>query len=93
MARRLGWSDELLDDLANFQQRPELSEREKAAVRFAEQMTRDAHHIDDAMWEELKRHFDEGEIVELGAVVGLFNYFNRFNDALGIEITPSGWPT
>lgn len=92
MARRLGWSDELLDDLANFQQRPELSEREKAAVRFAEQMTRDAHHIDDAMWEELKRHFDEGEIVELGAVVGLFNYFNRFNDAFRMEPTKPGPP-
>ena len=32
-------------------------------------------------------HFDEGEIVELAAVIGLFNYFNRFNDALQIPIT------
>lgn len=38
----------------------------------------------------LRRHFDEGEIVEICAVVGLFNYFNRFNDALGMEPTKPG---
>ena len=31
--------------------------------------------------------FDEGEIVELMAAVGLFNYFNRFNNALLMEPT------
>jgi len=31
--------------------------------------------------------FDEGEIVELLAAIGLFNYFNRFNDALRMEPT------
>ena len=39
-----------------------------------------------------KAHFDDGQIVELAAVIGLFNYFNRFNDALRVEITPPGMP-
>ncbi len=50
-------------------------------------MTRDAHTVDDQLWAELRRHFDEGEIVELAAAIGLFNYFNRFNDALRMEPT------
>jgi len=50
-------------------------------------MTRDAHTIDDQLWAELRQYFDEGQIVELAATVGLFNYFNRFNDALKIEPT------
>ncbi len=39
-----------------------------------------------------KRNFDDGQIVELAAVIGLFNYFNRFNDALRVEITKPGMP-
>ena len=92
MARRLGWSEDLLQHLAEFEQRSDLTEREKAALAFAERMTRDAHHVDDALWARLKQHFDEGEIVELGCVVGLFNYFNRFNDALQMEPTKTGPP-
>ena len=39
---------------------------------------------------DLKRHWSEGEIVEIAAVVGIFNYFNRFNDAFGMEPTKPG---
>ena len=87
MARRLGWSDEQIADLANFEQRQGFSAAEKAALSLAERMTRDAHQVDDALWKQLRSHFDEGEIVELAAAIGLFNYFNRFNDALRMEPT------
>lgn len=40
--------------------------------------------------EALKRHWSEGEIVEIAAVVGTFNYFNRFNDAFAVEPTRPG---
>ena len=50
-------------------------------------MTTDPHNFDDTQWTELRRHFDEGEIVELAASIGLFNYFNRFNDVLKMEPT------
>ncbi|MFZ3213538.1 MAG: hypothetical protein WA188_18695 [Terriglobales bacterium] len=56
-------------------------------MRLAERMTRDAHSVDDQLWAELRRHYDDGQIVELAAAIGLFNYFNRFNDALRMEIT------
>lgn len=50
-------------------------------------MTRDAHEVSDALWQELRAYYDEGEIIELAAAIGLFNYFNRFNDALKMEPT------
>ena len=87
MARRLGWSDDLLQHLAEFETRNDLTDREKAAIRLAEQMTRDAHRVSDEQFAELRRHFDEGEVVELASAIGLFNYFNRFNDALQMEPT------
>jgi alkylhydroperoxidase family enzyme len=54
---------------------------------LAERVTRDAHNVDDKLFGELRHHFDEGEIIELLAAIGLFNYFNRFNDALEMEPT------
>ncbi len=50
-------------------------------------MTIDAHEVSDELWAELRRHYEEGEIIELAAAIGLFNYFNRFNDALRVEPT------
>ncbi len=65
-------------------------EREKAALRFGLQMTRDANRVSDEVFAELRRRFDEGEIVEIACVVGLFAYFNRFNEALRMEPTRPG---
>ncbi|HET9743710.1 MAG TPA: hypothetical protein VFQ00_13250 [Terriglobales bacterium] len=87
MARRLGWSDEQIEHLADFESRSDFDEREKAALRLAEIETRDPHAFDDAHWADLRRHFDEGEIIELVAAIGLFNYFNRVNDVLRMEPT------
>ena len=87
MARRHGWTDDQIDNLADFEQRTDFSDKEKVALRLAERVTHDAHTVDNEFWQELRRHFDEGEVVELLAAIGLFNYFNRFNDALEMEPT------
>jgi alkylhydroperoxidase family enzyme len=87
LARRLGWTDDQIAHLSEFESRSDFSDQEKVALRLAERVTRDAHGVDDEFWQELRRHFDEGEIVELLAAIGLFNYFNRFNDALRMEPT------
>ena len=50
-------------------------------------MTRDPHGISDQEYARLRGHYDEGAIVEIAAVAGLFNYFNRFNDALRVPVT------
>lgn len=87
MARRHGWSEDQIQHLADFEKRADFTAAEKAALRLAEHMTRDAHQVDDELWAELRRHFNEGEVIELAAAIGLFNYFNRFNDALRMEPT------
>ena len=87
MARRLGWSEEQINNLHHFEGRSDFTDREKAALRLAERMTEDARNVDEALWNDLRRHFEEGELVELLAAIGLFNYFNRFNDVLLMEPT------
>jgi alkylhydroperoxidase family enzyme len=53
-------------------------------------LTLDAQRIDDALFARLREHYDEGEIVEISAMAGLFNYFNRVNDALRMQPTKPG---
>ena len=87
MARRHGWTDDQINNLANFRNRSDFNDAEKAALELAERVTRDPHSVDDDFWAELRKYYDEGEIIELLAAIGLFNYFNRFNDALRMEPT------
>lgn len=65
----------------------EFTPAERAAFTLAERMTTDAHGADEDVWASLREHFDDGQIIELASVIGLFNYFNRFNDALQVDIT------
>ena len=53
-------------------------------------MTRGANGMTDGDVLALRAHWSEGEAVEIAAVVGIFNYFNRFNDAFGVEPTRPG---
>lgn len=86
----LGWTREQIENLAEFESRDDFSPAEKSALRLAGMMTLDANRIPDDEFESLRKHFDEGQIVELMAAVGLFNYFNRFNNALQMEPTKPG---
>ena len=85
LARQLGVSEALLDALYRIDEHRHLfTDRELVALRFAEIMTTGAREVDEILWDELQAHFDDGEIVELATVIGLFNFFNRFADALRI---------
>lgn len=64
------------------------TEPEKAAIRFAEQVTHDAHAISDSHFEKLKKWFSEEQIVEITLVCCMANFTNRFNDALRIPLDP-----
>ena len=48
-------------------------------------MALDPHKIDDAFFVDLKRHFTEAEIVELGVSIAMNLGFGRFTAALGVE--------
>jgi alkylhydroperoxidase family enzyme len=53
-------------------------------------MTLEASNMTDEDVEALRRHYEEGEVVEICLVVGTFNSFNRINDALGVQPTGPG---
>jgi alkylhydroperoxidase family enzyme len=65
----------------------ELSDADASAVRYAEQITPTGSTVDDAGYELLARHWAPEQIVEITAVIALFNYFNRFAEALHVPVT------
>lgn len=71
-------------DLAEFRTSPHFSERERAALAFTEEMTRD-RKVSDATFEALRSHFDERQIVELSWLNALGNFYNLQAVALALE--------
>jgi alkylhydroperoxidase family enzyme len=63
------------------------TEKELVALELADRISESGHAVSDELWERLLQHFERDELIELVSVCGLFNYFNRVNDALNMEIT------
>lgn len=64
---------------------PLFDEREKAALMFAEELTRDAS-LSVAAFARIRMHFSDDEIVELSAVVGLWCMWNRMVDVVKPDV-------
>jgi uncharacterized peroxidase-related enzyme len=62
------------------------SEKERAALTYAEKLTRAPHDITDVNFSDLKKHFSDPEIVDLHLLTGLANLTNRFTDPLGLDL-------
>ena len=70
------------------------SERERAALHWAEQMTRltDPHHGDrDTDFEQLKSLFSDQEIVELSWTIAQFNTWNQMAVGMGCQRRRRNW--
>lgn len=63
---------------------PRLSPRERAAVRYADQMWRDHHGLTDALWSELMSVFTYEEFVELGMSVANYIGMGQLIAMLGL---------
>jgi GAF domain len=88
LAKQLGVSEEAITGLQDPDHFPFPADQ-AAALRFADAMTRGSGEAPEAIFAELRRRFDEAQVVEIATVIGLFNYFNRFNNALQVPITLS----
>jgi len=62
-----------------------LEPREALAVRWAEKCATDFRAVDDAFKAELREHFSEAEIVELGMMIGQYLSFGRLLVQLGLD--------
>lgn len=75
-----------LDAVWNFRSSPLFTSAERAVLEFAAAAASVPGAVDDAIAAELRRHWDDGEIVEIAGVVALFGFLNRWNDAMATEL-------
>jgi alkylhydroperoxidase family enzyme len=73
-----------LDAIGDYAKSPLFTPAERAALAYAEEMCRTPVEVPDAVFNELRRHFNEPQIVELTAAIAIENLRARFNRALQI---------
>ena len=71
---------------SDYMNSPDLDERQKAAIRWAEAVTLLTARDDDAAFAAMKQHFSEKQIVELTVFCGMWNYSNRLCEALHVDL-------
>jgi alkylhydroperoxidase family enzyme len=87
--RAAGETEQKLYGLAAWREAPFYSERERAALAWAEALTLVSEgEVSDAIYEQARQRFDEKELVNLTLAITTINSWNRW--AIGFR-TPVGW--
>ncbi len=84
IARRSGLSDEQLLALPSYRASTLFTALEKLVLDYAVGMSRTPVEVSDALFAELRKHFDDAQLVELTHVIAMENMRGRFNGALGV---------
>lgn len=85
MGRTAGVTEAQLMALPDFETSTALNEVEKLVLRYAVAMTATPVEVSEELFEALRRHFDEKQLVELTSGIAWENYRARFNHAFCIE--------
>jgi hypothetical protein len=73
----------LLDEgIAHYAASQRFTPAEKIALRYSELMSTNPDLVDDALFSELRKHFTDDEIVELGVFIGINLGFHTFFGSL-----------
>ena len=78
-------TEELIAEVPNYRESKLLAPHEKAAIRFAEVLAGDHLSASDELFGELREHFTESEIIDLGFRMMTYVGYTRFIAVLGIE--------
>lgn len=81
-----GVSDAKIEQLWEFETSGLFTDAERAAMRVAWKAGQLPNTCDEEDFKHLKAHWDEGQIIEIVASIGLFGYLNRWNDTLATEL-------
>ncbi|KOY86276.1 peroxidase [bacterium 336/3] len=85
-AERYGAEQEKLDHIWEYRTHTAFSDAERVALDFALAASTVPNAVDDTISENLRKHWDDGEIVEILGVIALFGFLNRWNDSMGTEL-------
>ena len=85
-AERYGAEQEQLDNIWEYRTHESFNEAERVALDFSLAASQLPNAVDEELQQRMHKYWDDGEIVEILAVVSLFGYLNRWNDSMGTSI-------
>lgn len=85
-AERYGSEEDKLQNIWEYKSHPTFTAAERAAFDFAIAASSIPNAVSDEIAGNLRRYWDEGEIVEILGVISLFGYLNRWNDSMGTPL-------
>lgn len=85
-AVRYGSEEDKLQHIWEYKTYSAFSDGERAVFDFAIAASQIPNGVNDELAENLRKHWDDGEIVEILGVIALFGYLNRWNDSMGTQL-------
>lgn len=83
-AMKAGVTQSQIDALRRCERAPDLTPADRAVLDFTEESTRNVR-VSDAVFDEVRKHFDERLIVELTLTIGSYNMVSRFLEAMHVD--------
>jgi AhpD family alkylhydroperoxidase len=85
LAQDSGIPEDDLRELSRWRDSDRFDQVDRLVLEYAEAMTRTPVDVPDELFDRLREHFDERQMVELTMAIALENLYGRFNWAVGIE--------
>ena len=85
-AMRLGIDTDKLDQLWSYQTSALYTAAERVALDFALAAGSVPNAVDDALFDRMKQHWSDDDIVEITGVISLFGFMNRWNDTMATPL-------
>ena len=85
-ALRLGIDEKKLEAVWEFRTNPLFDDKERVALEFAIAAAAQPNDVTDELFDKMKRHWTENQIVEIAGVVAMFGFMNRWNDTMATPL-------
>jgi uncharacterized peroxidase-related enzyme len=71
-----------------FESSEQFDDAERAALRIARDAAQVPNAVTEAHFDDLRRFYNDGEIVEIVGVISFFGFLNRWNDTMATALEP-----
>ena len=90
VSAKLGVTVEKQRDIVGVEYRtsPHYKPNEVAMLDLCAQVVLNPEDISQPVWDEVKKYYNDGQVVEIVATIGAYLQVSKFGDALGVELEP-----
>ena len=83
---RSGIKDEKLAAVWEYKTSQLFTDAERVAIDFAIAAASQPNDVTDELFDQMKKYWSEGQIVEITSLIAYFGFMNRFNDTMATPL-------